>query len=88
MPADHARPAPIDIAARLHPEAIARDRAHHRARRCPAKASRGHKPCTCQPDPADLADVWAGRARMARARQAAGLDLNRLDREALRQETT
>lgn len=33
--------------------------------------------------PPDTADEWAGRARMAKARQSAGLDLNALDVEAL-----
>lgn len=32
-------------------------------------------------------DEWAGRARMANARQLAGTDLNDLDREALRRAT-
>jgi hypothetical protein len=40
-------------------------------------------PCTCTPDPADLAELWAGRARMAAARLAAGVALDALDREAL-----
>jgi hypothetical protein len=35
------------------------------------------------PDPVDIAEIWAGRARMARARQAAGRPLDRLDRQAL-----
>jgi hypothetical protein len=78
----------LDRAAHLHPQAIARDRAHQRTPTCPARKPQGGE-CTCAYDPLDLADVWAGRARMARARTAAGLTLNRLDREALqRQETT
>lgn len=35
-------------------------------------------------DTARTAGCWAGRARMARARQAAGLDLDATDLEALR----
>lgn len=35
-------------------------------------------------DTARTADCWAGRARMAQARQAAGLELNDVDLEALR----
>lgn len=34
-------------------------------------------------DPAATAACWAGRARMAAARRAAGLDLNAVDVEAL-----
>jgi hypothetical protein len=98
LPAPPAAPAeapqqrrPLDLTRRSHPSAIAVDRAHRRTPTCPA-----HKPkskrtedCTCTADPADLAAIWAGRARMARARTAAGRPLDRLDHEAVqRQEMT
>jgi hypothetical protein len=73
----------LDRQAPLHPRAIATTRAHRRTPTCPARGNKAPGPCTCTPDPDDLAEVWAGRARMARARQAAGRPLNRLDREAL-----
>lgn len=68
----------------FHPEAIATARAHQRAAAadCPAKTDRS-EPCVCRPDSDDLAEVWAGRARMARARQVAGVALDDVDREAL-----
>lgn len=70
----------------FHPETIATTRAHQRATAgaCPAKTDRA-EPCACRPDPDDLAEVWAGRARMARARKAAGAPLDDIDREALAQ---
>lgn len=77
----------------FHPEAIARARAHAAARgSCPGRSARPAtkrrpaqpaEPCTCTPDPTDLVAVWAGRARMARARRAAGVTLDALDVEAL-----
>ena len=77
----------IDRAARLHPRAIALDRAHQRTPTCPARKPKGGE-CTCAYDPLDLADVWAGLARMATARRAAGAPLNRLDHEALQRQET
>lgn len=52
---------------------------------CPADDPRAlpSTPCTCAPDPDDLAEVWAGRARMARARADVGLSLTALDRQAI-----
>lgn len=70
---------------RFHPETIARDRAH--TRRPPGTCASDDKTdpgsCDCVPDPADLEQVWAGRARMARARKAAGVPLDDTDRQAL-----
>lgn len=66
----------VDQSRRAHPDVIADDRARQR---------RG------VPDPADHTAVWAGRARMAAARQAAGQPLDHIDRQALtlaRQENT
>lgn len=73
----------------FHPASIATARAHQRAAAvdCPAKTDRA-EPCICRPDPGDLAEVWAGRARMARARQAAGRPLDDVDREALARQLT
>jgi hypothetical protein len=62
----------------FHPETIARARAHDRSCR-----HGRNDPCPAEPDPADLAAIWAGRARMARARRAAGAPLSDLDRQAL-----
>lgn len=64
------------------PAAIARDRAHASTSTCPARDDRD-APCTCTPDPDDLDAVWAGRARMAHARQAAGVPLDDIDRQAI-----
>jgi hypothetical protein len=87
---DHQPRPPLDLTRRSHPSAIAVDRAHRRTSRCPARGKgKGTEDCTCIADPADLTAVWAGRARMARARTAAGRPLDRLDHEAIRrQETT
>jgi hypothetical protein len=71
------------------PEAIARWRRHtgldgsDRRPRCPANASSDVADCTCEPTPGDLAGVWQGAARMARARRTAGLPLSADDRRAL-----
>jgi hypothetical protein len=96
LPAPPAAPAeapqprpPLDLSGQFHPRAIAATRAHQRTPTCPARKSKGREPCTCVPDPVDIAEIWAGRARMARARRAAGIPLDRLDHEAIRrQETT
>jgi hypothetical protein len=63
-----------------HPDDIARRRAHGRR---PCVIAPG-TPCVCRPDPADLAEVWSGRARMAAARRDAGRPLDDIDRQALR----
>lgn len=68
----------VDLARRAHPEELARARAHGRDCR-----HRPDEPCTARPDERDLDELWAGRARMATARAAAGVDLDRIDREAL-----
>jgi hypothetical protein len=67
-----------------HPEHTARHIAHQARRRgsC-SKDSNRTQPCDCPPLPTVLADLWAGKARMAAARAAAGLPLNDLDRQAL-----
>lgn len=51
----------------FHPETIATSRAHERRQpgTCAADDRQAPGPCDCRPDPDDLADVWAGRARMA-----------------------
>jgi len=76
----------------FHPEAIARDHAHAAGGRCGARpalratttrAAAPAVPCTCTPSPAELAEAWEGRRRMARARQVAGVALDALDVEAL-----
>lgn len=77
----------------FHPEAIAAALAHveRRGRGCARTADaasrsagdRRRVACTCTPDPETLAEVWAGRARMAAARAAAGVALDVTDREAL-----
>lgn len=67
-----------------HPEHTARHIAHraHQHGSC-ANDSDRTQPCDCPPLPAVVADLWAGKARMAAARAAAGVPLNDLDREAL-----
>lgn len=78
-------PAARDHRAQFHPDNIARDRAHANTPSCPANDRNQPEPCTCQPDPDDLAAVWAGRARMAAARKAAGKPLDDIDRQALKE---
>lgn len=74
----------------FHPEALAKARAHdrHEEGTCANDAAtnkieRQTMPCSCRPDPDDLDEVWAGRRRMAKARWAAGVPLDDIDREAL-----
>lgn len=71
----------------FHPATIARARRHADRGgrpRCAADGKAGRDAvCTCEPDPATLAECWAGRARMARARRAAGVELDAVDRQAL-----
>jgi hypothetical protein len=75
---------PVDLGRLFHPEAIARTRAHQRRHPGACAADRDRTAgCDCLPHPADLAAVWAGRARMAAARAAAGQPLDDLDRQAL-----
>ena len=75
-------PEPVDHARLFHPDTIAAARAHDRD--CPVARHRKGERCTAVVDRADLAEVWAGRARMARARHAAGRPLSLVDLEALR----
>jgi hypothetical protein len=85
MPDGYQPPARFDYAASVHPDAIARRRAHDRTPTCPARGKAGTvADCTCHPDPDDLNEVWAGRARMAAARGDAGQPLDDIDRQALR----
>lgn len=74
-------PDPVDLPRLFHPDTIATTRAHNRD--CAGKHRKGDS-CPAVADPADLAQVWAGRARMARARQAASQPLTVVDLEALR----
>jgi hypothetical protein len=64
----------------FHPDTIAARRAHDR--HC-TSAHKDGEPCPAVVDPDDLAELWAGRARMARARRAAGQPRDRLDLAAL-----
>ncbi len=76
---------------RAHPDVIAVTRAHQRRKRgtCASDDRMTDLPCDCRADPDDLAAVWAGRARMAAARRAAGQPLDTVDHLALtRQEHT
>jgi hypothetical protein len=72
---------PADLSRLFHPETIAATQAHRR--HC---GGRHHPPgdeCPARPNPEELADIWAGRARMAAARLAAGRPLDDIDRQAL-----
>jgi hypothetical protein len=73
------RPA-LDPQVVFAPELIAASRAHDQ--QCSGRHKAGEE-CPAVIDPGDIAGVWAGRARMARARQVAGLPLNEVDRAAL-----
>lgn len=71
---------------RANPRVIAQGRRHaDRANRpaCPADDTKTGQPCTCVPLEDDLAAVWQGAARMARARKTAGQRLSAYDRQAL-----
>jgi hypothetical protein len=72
---------PADLSRLFHPETIAATHAHRRD--CGGGTHPAGEECPAQPDPADVADIWAGRARMAAARLAAGRPLDDLDRQAL-----
>lgn len=67
----------------FHPDTIATSRAHAASPHCPAHRTKNPGVCRCSPDPDDLAAVWAGRYRMARARRAAGRPLDPTDLEAI-----
>lgn len=62
------------------PDLLAASRAHDQ--QCGGRHQAGED-CPAVIDPGDLAAVWAGRARMARARKTAGVALNDGDRAAL-----
>lgn len=62
------------------PETVCATRAHEQ--QCAGRHPDG-EPCTAVPTAADVAAVWAGRARMAEARVAAGRPLDANDRRAL-----
>jgi hypothetical protein len=72
---------PVDLSRLFHPDTIAATRAHQH--HCGTRAHPTGETCPAQPDPADVAGIWAGRARMAAARRAAGVPLDDLDRQAL-----
>jgi hypothetical protein len=72
---------PVDLSRLFHPETIAATRAHQR--HCGGRTHPHGEVCPARPDPEDLAAIWAGRARMAAARRAAGRPLDDLDRQAL-----
>jgi len=74
-------PEPVELTRLFHPDAAARSRAHDRD--CAGRHRKG-EPCPAVVDAQDLADLWAGRARMAAARRAAGQPLTIVDLEALR----
>lgn len=86
---------PVDLGRLFHPETIGQARAHQRRQpgTCAKddahnKAERQRIACTCQPDPGDLDAIWAGRARMARARRNTGQALDDLDRQALERQAS
>lgn len=72
----------------FHPETIAVTRAHSRRKpgTCSSDDPKLAVGCDCRADPVDLREVWAGRARMAAARAAAGKPLDAVDREAMAME--
>jgi hypothetical protein len=72
---------PPDLSRLFHPETIAASRAHQR--HCGGRAHQPGDACSARPDSADVAEVWAGRARMAAARRAAGQPLDHVDHQAL-----
>jgi hypothetical protein len=72
---------PADLSRLFHPETIAATRVHERG--CGGHAHGVGEACPACPDPEELAGIWAGRARMAAARRAAGQPLDDIDRQAL-----
>jgi hypothetical protein len=72
---------PVDLSRLCHPEHITATRAHQH--HCGTCTHPNGETCPAQPDRADLACIWAGRARMAAAGRAAGRPLDDLDRQAL-----
>jgi hypothetical protein len=73
--------APVALSRLFHPDTIAATRAHQR--HCGSRTHPVGETCPARPEPDDIAAVWAGRARMAAARRAAGQPLDDLDRQAL-----
>lgn len=74
-------PQPVDLTRLFHPDTIATARAHDH--HCTGR-HRKDEACPAKADPEDLDAIWAGRARMALARHAAGQPLSMLDLEAIR----
>jgi hypothetical protein len=72
---------PADRSRLFHPETIAATHAHRRD--CDGRTHAAGEACPARPDPDELAGIWAGRARMAAARLAAGQPLDDIDRQAL-----
>jgi hypothetical protein len=72
---------PPDLSRLFHPDTVAATRAHQR--NCGGRTHLAGETCPAQPDPDDVAGIWAGWARMAAARRAAGVPLDDLDRQAL-----
>lgn len=87
LPSDQIRSIPASVAPSItarsaaHPETIAKSRAHRDRRKgsCADDIPETRGTCTCQPDPDDLRQVWAGRARMAKARRVALEPFDALD---------
>ena len=90
---DHRPGTPADKQARAiasdpclwaHPERIAQAVAHQAHWRGSCQHDHDRTlPCGCRQERAALADLWAGKARMAAARAAGGVALDVLDRQAL-----
>jgi hypothetical protein len=72
---------PADLSRLFHPETIAATRAHRRD--CGGRTHPPGDECPARPDPDEVAGIWAGRARMAAARRAAGVPLDDIDSQAL-----
>lgn len=78
-PRRRSRPGPL-----TRPDEIARDRVHRERAAGSCAVDRDKTAaCDCRPGKGEVAAAWAGRARMAAARQAAGAVLDEVDREAL-----
>ena len=72
---------PAGLSRLFHPETIAATHAHKRG--CGGRTHPPDDECPARPDPDELAGIWAGRARMAAGRRAAGRPLDDIDRQAL-----